>query len=175
MAVDLPGFIAKLAGGKVTLNEVQQWRDSGGSTDPVRDGTIKATMAGQPGGVVGTLRIDEAGGSTTVSIDAEISVQVPLVGGRIERFVADMLDKLLAYEETLGREWLAAPERRRRRPRLEPHAGEGTGPTRRGAIGREPDRRAGPREAKGHRAAHAPSATHAQRAQLISNSFSRTA
>jgi hypothetical protein len=108
MTVDLPGFIAKLAGGKVTLNEVQVWRDSGGSADPVRDGTINATMAGQPGGVVGTLRIDEAGGSTTVSVDAEISVRVPLVGGRIERFVAEMLDKLLAYEETLGREWLAA-------------------------------------------------------------------
>jgi uncharacterized protein YndB with AHSA1/START domain len=110
MAVDLPGFIAKLAGGKVTLNEVQVWRDSGGSTEPVRDGTIRATMAGQPGGVVGTLRIDEAGGSTTVSVDAEISVKVPLVGGRIERFVADMLDRLLAYEESVGREWLAAAE-----------------------------------------------------------------
>lgn len=110
MAVDLPGFIAKLAGGKVTLHEVQVWRDSGGSSDPVRDGTIKATMAGQPGGVVGTLRIDEAGGSTTVSLDAEISVKVPLVGGRIERFVAEMLDRLLAYEETLGREWLATPD-----------------------------------------------------------------
>lgn len=110
MTVDLPGFIAKLAGGKVTLNEVQVWRDSGGSAEPVRDGTIHATMAGQPGGVLGTLRIDQAGQSTTVSLDAEISVKVPLVGGRIEKFVADMLDRLLAYEETLGREWLAAPD-----------------------------------------------------------------
>ncbi len=110
MAVDLPGFIRKFTGSKLTLNEVQQWRDSAGSPDPVRDGTLKASITNQPGGVDGTLRVDEVGGSTTVSVDAEIKVSVPLVGGKIERYVAGMLDKLLAHEQVIGREWLAGAD-----------------------------------------------------------------
>lgn len=106
MEVDLPGFISKLSGRHVTLRERVVWPDGGGTTGG-RAGSLTAAMEGQPGGVEGTLRITPVEAGTTVSLDAEISVRVPLVGGKIERYVAGLLDKLMRTEHELGTAWLA--------------------------------------------------------------------
>jgi hypothetical protein len=104
LAVDLPGFVQKLTGRTVTLSEVVRWPDGTGGE---RVGALHAAIAGQPASVDGTLRVAGTGGTSTVTMEAEIKVRVPLVGGKVERFVSDMLDKLMATEEKLGRAWLA--------------------------------------------------------------------
>lgn len=106
MAIDPPGFIKKFTGDELTITEIQQWRDSAGSL-VVRDGVLIVEVADQPADVQGVLRIDEAGEATTVTADAEIKVRVPLVGGKVESYIAGMLDKLLNHEEELGRAWLS--------------------------------------------------------------------
>jgi hypothetical protein len=106
MAIDLPAFVKKVAKPTFTLTEVQTWPDAGGAA--ARTGTLRATVAGYSGGTTGTLRISEAGGSTTVAIDAEIVVKIPLLGSKIEKVAAGMLDKLLSRDQQIGAEYLKA-------------------------------------------------------------------
>ncbi|MGQ0626025.1 MAG: DUF2505 domain-containing protein [Sporichthyaceae bacterium] len=106
LAIDPPAFIKKFTGDTIAITEVQQWRDGAGSL-LVRDGDLTITIANQPGDVVGVLRMDEAGEATTVTIDAEIKVRVPLLGGKVESYIGEILDKLLARDAELGSAWLA--------------------------------------------------------------------
>jgi hypothetical protein len=106
MRIDPPGFVKKFTGDQLTIAEMQEWHDSGGSL-AVRDGTLRVEVPGQPADVTGTLRLDEAGGSTTVTVDAEVKVHVPLFGSKVETYIAGILDKLLAKDAEIGTAWLA--------------------------------------------------------------------
>lgn len=106
MRIDPPGLIAKFVGNELTVDEVQAWRDAGGSL-AVRDGTLTVKVPGQPAEVNGSLRLDETNGTTTVTIEADIKVSVPLVGGKVESYIAGILDKLLTKDAELGQAWLA--------------------------------------------------------------------
>lgn len=107
----VPSFVAKLAGGSLTLTELFRWPEATDAAEAAahgRSGRLDAAIEGQPAGVTGTLALAASGGRTTVTLEADIKVRVPLVGGKIERFVAEMLDKLMRAEHDLGRAWLAA-------------------------------------------------------------------
>ena len=80
-----------------------------------------------PGDMKGTATLAESGGTTTETVDLTVKVSIPLVGGKLEGLIADLLLKALKAENAVGREWLAgadapplaaAPEVRptRRRP-----------------------------------------------------------
>jgi hypothetical protein len=103
--IDPPGFLKALVGNQITILESQTWGDGNGASD--RTGSLVVEIKGQPGGVNGTLHLTEDAGVTTVDVDAEVKVKVPLVGGKVESYVAGMLDKLLAKDAELGRDWLA--------------------------------------------------------------------
>ena len=57
--------------------------------------------------MVGTIRLSESGGTTTETVDLDIKVGIPLVGGKIEGLVADMLLKALRTEQKVGRDYLS--------------------------------------------------------------------
>lgn len=106
MAIDLPAFIKKVAKPTFTLTEVQTWPDAGPAGAQGRTGSLRATVAGYSGGTTGALRLAENAGVTTVTIDAEIAVKIPLVGSKIEKVAAGMLDKLLSRDQQIGRDYL---------------------------------------------------------------------
>lgn len=100
MAIDPPGFIKSFVGDSIGIQETQTW------TSPT-EAALVVEILKQPGGVQGTLRLSESGSSTTVTVDAEIAVRVPLVGGKVEGYVASILDRLLNKDEEIGRAWLS--------------------------------------------------------------------
>lgn len=100
MAIDPPGFIKSFVGDSIGIQETQTW------TSPT-EATLVVEILKQPGGVQGTLRLSESGGTTVVTVEAEVAVKVPLVGGKVEGYVASILDKLLDKDEELGKAWLA--------------------------------------------------------------------
>jgi hypothetical protein len=105
LAVQLPGMLQKLTGDKVRIHETQTWHHA----DPEatkRDGRLTVGVAGHSGGVEGTLHLDGSPDATAVVVDAEIKIGVPLVGGKIESWIAEMLTKFLTKDEELGRAWL---------------------------------------------------------------------
>ena len=100
MSIDPPGFIKNFVGDSIGIQETQTW------TSPTT-ATLLVEILKQPGDVKGTVRLSESGGSTVVTVDAEIAVKVPLVGGKVEGYVAGILDKLLTKDEEIGKAWLA--------------------------------------------------------------------
>jgi hypothetical protein len=57
--------------------------------------------------MVGSISLAEDGGTTTETVEGEIAVNIPLVGGKIEKLIADMLRKALRAEEKVARDYLS--------------------------------------------------------------------
>ncbi|MFT4287354.1 DUF2505 domain-containing protein [Nocardioides sp.] len=97
-AAKAPGFVKKLIGDTMSVQQREVW--SGNAA------TVELTLPGKPGEMRGKLRLTEAGGVTTQTVAYDISVHVPLVGGKIERLIEDIIVKGLERENRVGREWL---------------------------------------------------------------------
>lgn len=99
-AQGLPGFAKKLVGDDIHIVQTETWRDPAHAD-------VLVTIPGKPGEMTGTATLTEAGGTTTEHVDLEIKVRVPLVAGKIESLIGDMLIKALKTENVVGREYLA--------------------------------------------------------------------
>jgi uncharacterized protein YndB with AHSA1/START domain len=99
-ATGLPSFATKLVGDEIRIVQEETW------TGPTH-ADVKVTIPGRPGEMVGTADLVESDGRTTETVELEITVRIPLVGGRIEGLVADMLAKALRAENEAGRVYLS--------------------------------------------------------------------
>ena len=52
--------------------------------------------------MTGAITLTESDGTTTYTVDVAIKVNIPLVGGKIEGLISDMLRKALLAEGTVG-------------------------------------------------------------------------
>jgi len=65
------------------------------------------SVPGKPGSMTGTITLTEAAGVTTETIDGDIKVSIPLVGGKLEGVIADLFTTALQVEQEVGTAWLA--------------------------------------------------------------------
>ena len=98
-AKGLPSFATKFVGDEIQIVQKETWTD-GDRAD------VEVTIPGKPGHMRGTATLVESGGTTTEQVDLEIKVNIPLVGGKIEGLIADMLLDALKVENTTGRDYL---------------------------------------------------------------------
>ena len=96
----IPGFAKKFVGEEINLVQTEQWSD-------IETGSVDVVIPGKPGQMRGTIRIQESGGTTTETVEMEIKVSIPLVGGKIESLIADLLRKALKAEQAVCRDYLA--------------------------------------------------------------------
>ena len=99
-AQGIPSFAQKFVGDEIEIVQVERWTD-----DTHAD--VEVTIPGKPGHMRGTATLVESGGTTTEQVDLEIKVNIPLVGGKIEGLIADLLAKALRAEHRTGVTWLA--------------------------------------------------------------------
>jgi hypothetical protein len=99
-AQGIPSFARKFVGDEIEIVQRETWVD-----DTHAD--VEVTIPGKPGHMRGTATLVESGGTTTEQVDLEIKVNIPLVGGKIEGLIADMLLKSLKVENTTGRDYLS--------------------------------------------------------------------
>lgn len=99
-ADEVPGFARKIVGDEINILQEEQW------SSPT-EAALSVTIPGKPGSMVGTVRLvgDDAG--TTEVVRADVKVNIPLVGGKLEGFVGDMLLRALRAEQKVGTRWLA--------------------------------------------------------------------
>ena len=97
-----PGFVQKLLPKDGRVLQTDEWAPADG--DGTRSGTWKVEIAGTPARLGGTMRLEPASGGTAYVLEGSAKVQVPLVGGRVESYVADMAVRLAAKEGELLRE-----------------------------------------------------------------------
>ncbi len=96
----IPSFARSLVGDEITIVQTETW------TSPT-DAAIDFAIPGKPAGAVGTLSLVESGGTTTETVTLDVTVRIPLLGGKIETMVADLVGHALDTEHEVGVEWLA--------------------------------------------------------------------
>ncbi|MGH3762487.1 DUF2505 domain-containing protein [Actinophytocola sp.] len=93
-----------LGGGDLVVEREERWRPEGDRYA----GTSRVTISGVPGELQGRIRIAGTTSGATLVISAQVKVSIPLIGGKLERVVADQVGKLLATEVEYAEKWLAA-------------------------------------------------------------------
>lgn len=85
-SVPLPGSVRKLLGGTLTVTQTDQW-------DAVRrSGSIEVEVAGLPIRARARTRLEDAGSQAEVIFDWTVNCGIPLVGGAVERLVAEDIE-----------------------------------------------------------------------------------
>lgn len=95
----VPSIAKKFIGDEIAIVQTETW------SSPDRAGIV-ITIPGKPGEVTGSSRLTEADGQTTQTVDLEVRVSIPLVGGKIESMIADILALGLDVEHKVGVGWL---------------------------------------------------------------------
>jgi hypothetical protein len=95
----VPGFAKKFAGETTRAVQTEEWSSPAG-------GTITIETPGKPTSIRGTLSLNESGGRTTETLDVEVKVKVPLLGGKLERLMADLVATGMDKEQAAGVAWL---------------------------------------------------------------------
>ena len=96
----IPGFARKFVGDEIEMVQTERWSD-------MENAVIDVVIPGKPGQMSGTATLRDEGGTTTETVAMEIKVNIPLVGGRIESLIADLLRKALRTENSVGRDYLS--------------------------------------------------------------------
>ena len=96
----VPSFARRFVGDEINIVQRERW------SSPA-EGDIEVTIPGKPGDMSGTARLHESGGTTTESVVMDIKVGIPLVGGKIEGLISDLLLKALRAENKVGRAYLS--------------------------------------------------------------------
>lgn len=100
-AQGIPSFAKKFVGDEITIVQEEEW------TSPDH-GDIVVTIPGKPGDMKGTAVLKESGGTTTETVQLTVKVGIPLVGGKIEGLIGDLLLKALKAENKVGRDYLSS-------------------------------------------------------------------
>ncbi|MGB0101422.1 MAG: DUF2505 domain-containing protein [Nocardioides sp.] len=99
-ATGVPGFARKFVGDTINIVQREDWS----SLDAA---DLHVTIPGKPGEMTGTIALVESGAQTTETVDVRITVNLPLVGAKIESLIADLLHHALEAETTVGRDYLS--------------------------------------------------------------------
>ncbi|MEJ7775607.1 MAG: DUF2505 domain-containing protein [Nocardioidaceae bacterium] len=98
---DLPGFARTFAGDSTQAIQREVWADSTG-------GTLEIEAPGKPSSATGTITLRPVGSGTEEIVELEIKVKVPLIGGKLEKLMAEKVRNGMDAEQTVGVEWLGS-------------------------------------------------------------------
>ena len=96
----VPSYARKFVGDEINIVQSEDW------TSPEK-GNIHVTIPGKPGEITGTALVTEDPDGTTETVNMTVKVNIPLVGGKIEGLIANLLTKALRAEHKVGVDWLA--------------------------------------------------------------------
>lgn len=91
----VPSVAAKVVGDEITIVHRELWRD-------LTSGDYTVGIPGKPGQIKGTVTLREESGRTVETVDLSITVSIPLVGGKLEGVVVDLLKSALRTEHEVG-------------------------------------------------------------------------
>ncbi|SHL18791.1 Protein of unknown function [Pseudonocardia thermophila] len=100
----LPSSIRSFLPGQLTLERTEVWVVG----PDARTGTVDVKVIGAPvpAKAGGRLAVADAGGGSEYRVVADVSVSLPLFGGKVEEFVAGKVRELLALESQFTDRWL---------------------------------------------------------------------
>ena len=99
-ATEVPSFARKLVGEEINILQEEQWSSA-------TDAALSVTIPGKPGSMIGTVALREQDGGTIETVEVDVKVNIPLIGGKLEDFIGGMLLRALKAENKVGQDWLA--------------------------------------------------------------------
>lgn len=96
----IPSFAKKFVGEQIHIVQHEEWS---GPTDAALD----VSIPGKPGHLKGSVTLRPDGGGTVETVSGELRVHIPVVGGKIEKLIADLLGEALQAEQRVGKAWLS--------------------------------------------------------------------
>ena len=80
----IPAFATKFVGSEIQVVQTETW------TSP-REAALDLVIPGKPGHLRGTITLTESGTETVEAVAGDLKVSIPLVGGKLESLIADLL------------------------------------------------------------------------------------
>lgn len=101
----LPSVASRLVRSAVSFTVAESWGEP--KDDGSRSGGYDVTIKNAPVKVSATSTMSPAGEATTVTVDVDLKVTVPLVGKTIEEKAMSMVGRVVADEERRATAWLS--------------------------------------------------------------------
>jgi len=99
-AKGIPSFATKFVGDEIQIVQHEQWKGGSGAS-------LKVEIPGKPGALDGSIGLSQNGSGTIEAVEGEIKVKIPVIGGKLEALIGDLLTAALETEERVGKAWLA--------------------------------------------------------------------
>ena len=96
---DLPSFARTFTGDTTRAVQREHWEDSTG-------GTLHIDAPGKPSDMRGTITLRPEGSQTKEIVELDLTVKVPVLGGRLEKVLAQRVVAGLDAEHGVGVAWL---------------------------------------------------------------------
>ena len=97
----VPGPARKVVGDAVETVQREEWESA-------ERAHLDISIPGKPGHLRGRIElVDNGDGTSTERFDAEVKVNIPLVGGKLEGLIGKVLGSGLRREREVGLRWLA--------------------------------------------------------------------
>ena len=96
----IPSFAKKFVGDSIHIRQHEEWSSA-------TDAKLEVSIPGKPGHLKGTITLRPDGDGTVETVSGEIRVHLPIVGGKIEGLIAELLEHALKAEQRVGNAWLA--------------------------------------------------------------------
>jgi hypothetical protein len=104
-AEDLPPIVGKVMNGDLAIVRTETLnRTAPGSYS----GDVDVAIPGAPASASGTMALADDGAGSLFQVHADVKVNVPLFGGKIEEIVAEQVRKLLEAETAFTIHWLGS-------------------------------------------------------------------
>lgn len=100
-ASGIPGFARKFVGDEINIVQQERWSSTS-------QAELSVEIPGKPGEMTGTVTLSESAGGVDETVQVTVKVAIPLVGGKIEKLIAELLLKALRAENRVGSDWLSA-------------------------------------------------------------------
>lgn len=95
----IPSFATKFVGDKIQIVQRESWNSQS-------EAALDVTIPGKPGHVKGSVTLAADGSGTLETVEGEVKVHIPLIGGKLESLIADLLKSALRSEQKVGEAWL---------------------------------------------------------------------
>lgn len=103
----LPGGIARMLPGDTSILRTESWRPPTGPTPGVAHGEFTIAARGVPSSGAGTMALAPVAAGSSLRVSGTLEVRIPVVGGRIERYVADLIGREVPQMQQFTAEWIA--------------------------------------------------------------------
>lgn len=97
--VGVPSFAKKFVGDSTRAISTQVWRG--------QSAAYTVDTPGKPTSVKGTMAITARGAGSVLTYDLDVKASVPLIGGKLEKLVAELMAAGFDKEQAAGAAWLA--------------------------------------------------------------------